>query len=150
MSEQKSLKERLEEVVADITLADNMAVDVVYDEEADDGRYYVQIACWRKDVITGVMGMGYGGRVAISPLATRDSMVKSIFAAYLAYVEHEARENFQWRGRRVFGPHIKLDALYQVARRVDIPDAQHLADRPDDLHITPLTDEHVLNGGSLQ
>lgn len=46
-------------------------------------------------------------------------LVREVFGAYLAFVEHEARETFLYRGARVFGPHLDIDALVEVANRVD-------------------------------
>lgn len=121
--------QRLERIVNDITLADNFSVKIARDQEVDDGRYYFQIQCWRKDVITGEMGFGYGGKAYLSEHATDSELVQTIFGLYKGYWEHEARESFQWRGRRVFGPHIATEALWEIARRVDVRSARHEGDR---------------------
>lgn len=121
---------RLCRIVGDIELADNFDVVVGRDAEVGEGRYYFQIECLRKDVITGEMGLGYGGKAYLSPHATDSELVQTIFGLYLRYVEHEARETFEWRGRRVFGPHIAVEALWDVARRVDVRSARHVEDQP--------------------
>lgn len=51
--------------------------------------------------------------------SSRSSLIQTIFGLYLSFVEHEARETFLYRGRRVFGPHISTDALWEIAERTD-------------------------------
>jgi hypothetical protein len=115
-----AFKERLEAIVADIELAENFSVVVERDQEVPNGRFYFQIACLRKDSFTGEMGMGYGGKAYLSPHSSDSELVQTVFGLYKGYWEHESRESFKWRGRRVFGPHISTEALWEVARRVDI------------------------------
>lgn len=122
-------KERLDGIIGDIDLGMDCLVDIGRDEENEPGRLYLQIACWRKDVITGEMGMGYGGKGYLSPHMTDSEIIQVAFGLYQAYWIHEARESFEWRGRRVFGPHISTEALWDVARRVDVRSAQHVEDR---------------------
>jgi hypothetical protein len=104
--------------------------DSFFDEHgAPDGRFYFQIQCWRRDTITGKMGLGYGGKAYLSPHATDSELIQTAFGLYKGYWEHEARETFQWRDRRPFGPHISTEALWDVARRVDVRSAKHVEDK---------------------
>ena len=123
----ETLEERLDRIVADIEVGENFSVKIGQDRvnypelEVDvPGRYYFQIAYYRKDVITGEMGFGYGGKAYLSEYASDNELVQTVFGLYKGFWEHEARETFQWRGRRVFGPHISTEALWEVARRVDL------------------------------
>lgn len=103
-------------------------------DASEDGRPFLQIRCYRRDVITGEMGFGYGGKAYPSKYATDSELVQIVFGLYRAYWEHEARETFEWKGRRIFGPHIDSQALWEVAKRVDVRSARHvddLSDRPD-------------------
>jgi hypothetical protein len=118
---------RLMRIVDDISLPENFKVLVGCTEL---NMYYFQIECWRMDVITKEEGPGYGGKAFLDPDATDSQLVGTTFGLYKGYVEHEARETFQYKGRRVFGPHIDVDALWDVARRVDVRDAQHVGDLP--------------------
>lgn len=128
----ESFLQRLDRIRDDVTLADNFAVVIGQDQEIPDGRFYYQIRCWRVDVITGEWGYGYGGKAYLSRSATDSELVQTIFGLYKGYWEHEARESFQWRGRRVFGPHIATEALWDIARRVDVRSAKHVEDRPEE------------------
>lgn len=96
--------------------------------KSSEGRYYYQIQCWREDVITKKMGMGYGGKGYLSEHMTQNELVQIIFGLYKSYWEHEARETFKWRKRRVFGPHIDVEALWKAAPYVDVRSAQHVED----------------------
>lgn len=119
--------DRLLRIHADIDLSMECILHVGYDEEGS--RYYFQVHCWRMDVITGQMGWGYGGKAYLSPHATDSELVQTAFGLYKAYWEHEARETFQYKGKRVFGPHISVEALLTVASKVDVRSAQHVEDR---------------------
>lgn len=120
----ESLPQRLLRIVADIQLAENFEVLIKKDDIRDSGRYYFQISCYRKDVVTGEMGYGRGGKAYLSEFASDSELVQTIFGLYKGYWEHEARETFEWRGRRVFGPHISTEALWDIAERTDA--RQHL------------------------
>lgn len=119
--------DRLVQIVSEITLGMDCVVRIGYSEERDE--HFVQIKCWREDVITKEMGFGYGGKAWPSKHATDSEIIQMIFGLYKGYWEHEARETFEWRGRRPFGPHISTEALWEVARRVDVRSAQHKEDR---------------------
>lgn len=126
-------KARLEAIVADIELAENFSVIVgrdvvpVYVSSSPIatvgttfGRYYFQIANWCKDTFTGEMGMQYGSKAYLDPDASDSELIQTVFGLYKGYWEHEARETFKWRKRRVFGPHMDVNAIWEVARRVDL------------------------------
>jgi hypothetical protein len=117
--------ERLQEVAADITLGMECQVRV----EEDPKGCFVQIKCWRRDVITGEWDWGYGGKAYPSEHATLSELTQMIFGLYRAYWEHEVRETFEYQGLRVYGPHISVEALMTVARKVDVRSAQHIEDR---------------------
>ncbi len=119
---------RLYALADQVELGMGCEVVIGQDQEHDPGRFYFQIKCWRKDVITGEMGWGYGGKAYLSPHATDSELLQTLFGLYKGYWEHEARENFEWRGRRVFGPHISTEAMWEVARRVDLRSANHVED----------------------
>jgi hypothetical protein len=96
----------------------DLASDFHIEAGRDGGRIFVEIVCYRPDVMTGEWGYGHGGKRYLPGMPTRDTVVKTIFGAYLAYVEHEARETFKYKGKRIFGPHIAIDALASVADQI--------------------------------
>lgn len=128
-----TLIERLTAIAEDIELGMNCTVRIGRDEAWDEdgcaiGRYFIQIECYRRDVITGEMGYGRGGKYHLSEHQTKSEIVQMVFGAYKAYWEHETRENFQYRGRRVFGPHIDVDAQWEASNKVDVRSARHVED----------------------
>ena len=114
--------ERVEKTAGEIGLPPGMRLIVEFDKTDPDGRVYMQVECDRPDTFTGVMGVGRGGKAYLSPHMTDSELVRRAFALVLAYVEHEAREGFTWRGRRVFGPHISVEALWDAAETLDARD----------------------------
>jgi hypothetical protein len=81
-----------------------------------DGIVYLQAKVWRVDVYSQYEGYGYGGVQAITSDMTEDAIVKRCFVAARDYAEHEVRENFLWKGRRVFDPHQPLQNLWEISR----------------------------------
>jgi hypothetical protein len=116
--------ERLQEIAGDITLGLNCEVRV----EEDSKGVFVQIKCHRKDVITGDWGWGFGGKAYPSEHSTLSEITQLIFGLFKGYWEHEARENFTYKGYRVYNPHINVEALMTVARKVDVRSAKHVED----------------------
>jgi len=121
----ETFEERLNRISSDIELGMECSLIV----GISLGRFYFQIQCWRKDAITGEMGMGYGGKAYLSPFMSDSEIIQVAFGLYKGYWEHEARETFVWRKRRIFGPHIKAEALWEIARKVDLRSAQHVEDK---------------------
>lgn len=121
-----SFGNRLEQITDEIELGMRCTVRVAHTE----GRgWFVQIQCYREDTITKKMGFGRGGKAYPSEHATDSEIIQMVFGLYKSYWEHEARETFIWRGRRPFGPHISTEALWEVARRVDVRSQKHEEDR---------------------
>jgi hypothetical protein len=121
----EELMERLERIASEIELGMDCTVRI-----GDTGRGpFVQIQCRRLDVITKEMGTGRGGKAYPSDYSSDSEIIQMIFGLYLSYWTHEARENFQWRGRRVFGPHISTEALWEAAPHLDLRSARHEEDK---------------------
>lgn len=126
----ESFPNRLLRIIGDIELGMNCEVRIGADMVDNvPTRYFFQIKCWREDTITKEMGYGFGGKAYLSEHATDSELIQTIFGLYKSYWEHEARETFIWRGRRPFGPHISTEALWSVARKVDVRSAKHVEDQ---------------------
>lgn len=129
VTETRNLFIHFARIAEDVELPPNFRVMVGRDDRPQ-GRFFYQIKCWRKDVITGEWDWGFGSRAFLDERATDSQLVGTIFGLYKSYVEHEARETFLYQGARIYGPHLRLDALISIARKVDIPSAQHASDIP--------------------
>jgi hypothetical protein len=107
-------------VVANIRYKPGYRLLLNVDQADPGGRLYLQVECDRPDVFTGVMGVGRGGKAYLSPHMTTSEIVRLAFGLFRAYEEHECREFFAYRGARVFGPHIDVEALVHVADVLDV------------------------------
>lgn len=76
------------------------------------GLYYLQLRWPDFDVRSDEMTAHSGRKWRLSQHMTRSQVVQTALAAVLAAEEHEARERFLYLGRRIFGPHMNVDALY--------------------------------------
>ncbi len=83
-------------------------------------RWYYQVESDRPDAVTGEPGTGRGGKKYLSPHATRSELAQTALGLFLAYEEHEAREFFRYDGVQVYGPHIDVLALVEVAHRTEV------------------------------
>ena len=81
-----------------------------------DTNMWVQVGMMRPDCDDPfLVEVGKGGKVYLSEHASEDEIVKKIMGLTLAYVEHETREGFYYKGVRLFGPHISLEAMMRNA-----------------------------------
>lgn len=69
----------------------------------------------RIDVDTGKMSVGKGAKHHVSFHATREEIVQKALKACIEFAEHDVREHFTWRGKRIFGPHLSHDRLWEIA-----------------------------------
>lgn len=76
---------------------------------------YLQVRKWRADTHTREMGWGRGAKYYISEHALPSEVAQRAIRACLDFAEHEIREAFQYRGRRIFGPHLNHDLLWKIA-----------------------------------
>lgn len=67
-----------------------------------------------------------GRKWYISKHATVSEVVQTAFAAILAFEEHEARESFEYRGQRLFGPHIDINAHMRASHEVEKRDEREV------------------------
>lgn len=113
--------EKLDEILKDID-AEYQGVKFEIFRGDHKGNLWIQVGTERPDTYTGESGIGKGGKAYVSEFATHDEIVKKVFGLCMSYVEHEAREGFKWKGRRVFNPHVSIEALYSVALKSNYRD----------------------------
>lgn len=81
-----------------------------------DDLFYVQVRYMEPDIYTGELVEQQARVWIVPPDATPSHVVQICFGAALASAEHQCREFFLWKGKRVFGPHMEIDDLAGVAR----------------------------------
>lgn len=81
---------------------------------AGEQRYYIQATFVAQCAESGNYATQYTRKWYISSLATRGEIVQTALKCVLTSLEHEARENFRYKGRAVFGPHFDVDKLWAI------------------------------------
>ena len=61
----------------------------------------------------------HGRKWYISPYSVESEVVQTALKAVLTALEHEAREQFTYKGIAPYGPHVDVGALLVVAERQD-------------------------------
>lgn len=102
-------KQEMRDVVDEISFRDWL----FHTDEMGDG-LFLQVQFIAPDVKIGVKSKQSGRKWYLSPHMTRGEIVQTALAAVLLAVEHEAREEFTYRGRAIFGPHFDLDGLIEA------------------------------------
>jgi hypothetical protein len=77
---------------------------------------YVQVRYQEPDIYTGEPALQKARVWLVPEDATESQVVQICFGAALASAEHQVREFFTYGAKRVFGPHMEISDLAQVAR----------------------------------
>ena len=75
------------------------------------GRPYLQVSADACCAVTAEPITWHGRKWYLSTWMTDSEIVSTAFMAFLAAEEHECRERFKYKGQRIFGPHMDVDAL---------------------------------------
>ena len=79
-----------------------------------DGQAFLLASYQEADVVTGDPSLQKTRKWYLSPWATKSEIVQTALKCVLTSMEHRARESFQYRGKRIFGPHFDVDTLHQI------------------------------------
>lgn len=81
---------------------------------------YIRVVCdYDRCNVTGNVTSWNGRPWYISNFACDSEIVQTCLKAVLTAVEHETREKFLLDGRMIFGPHVDVAALLEIADRVE-------------------------------
>ena len=110
------------QIINSVTLPDNLKIKIGTHNGGKDGigRTYLQI---RQETVCNRTGEQYynGGRKwDLSYHMTESEIVFTIWKAVLTFTEHELREKFHYKGKKIFDPHISVNALLSVCDQLDI------------------------------
>lgn len=79
------------------------------------GEHYLQIQCYEgRCNVTGEAKEWKGRKWRLSVHMTPSEVVQTAFKAVLTALEHEARENFKYRGVSIFDPHYDVERLVEL------------------------------------
>lgn len=117
-SEVASLLLKARAILAEVTYKPGWTLDTDIDGR---GEAYM-VWRWRAPDASG----HYGGTMAvsgrrwfISPYMSRSELVNTALLAALTAEEHETREFFRYKGKRVFNPHVNVERLFEVCEDED-------------------------------
>lgn len=79
-------------------------------------RPYLQIEAKGPCADSGVLKAWKSRKWFLSYHMTKSEIVQTAFKAVMTAVEHEARENFRYKGEAIFSPHYDVDALLVLCR----------------------------------
>lgn len=81
----------------------------------EDGKSYtIQVSVKGKCNTTGEDWNWTGRKWRLSQHMTKSEVIQTAFKAVLTALEHEARENFKYKGKAIFGPHFDVDKLCEL------------------------------------
>lgn len=84
------------------------------------GRLYLQIQFDDIDNVTGQNNYrAHCRKWYLSEHMTKQEVVRTAWKAFEAAILHEAQEKFLYRGRMIYGPHMDVDILWEVAPKVE-------------------------------
>ena len=79
------------------------------------GAWFLQALYDEPDSLTGEPSVQYTRRWFLSPEMGIGEVAQTVFKCVLTSTEHRTREFFRYRGRAVFGPHLDIGALWEIA-----------------------------------
>lgn len=82
--------------------------------DAEGWHPYIQVRCEGTCNKTGEPMKWHGRKWLVSPWATEGEIVQTSFLAVMTALEHEARENFKFKGQAVLDPHYDPWVLWKV------------------------------------
>lgn len=105
----------LSAIVADVTVPYGWRLKA-FDR---NGTLFLQVACDSDRCnVTNAETSWSGRKWFVSPHSCESEVVQTCFKAVLTAAEHETREKFLYRGAMIFGPHMDVNALLEIAHRV--------------------------------
>jgi len=104
----KSLEGSLTLAQIDNILKDVSFANHIFKSEETLGGFNIWINAMEKCTFTGEQAMQEGRKWFVSTHCTPSDVVRTAFKAVSTWAEHEAREEFKYKGVRVFGPHYDL------------------------------------------
>ena len=84
------------------------------------GRAYLQMRFRAPCAVTGKDMVQACRKWWLSPHMTETELVSTAMKAVLAGEEHEAKENFRYKGKALFNPHISVAALLESCDQYEV------------------------------
>lgn len=101
-------------IVSNIKMLDR---DFVVSDAGPHG-WFLQVRYIEADVDTGEPAEQLSRKWLVEPTDTEGSVVRTAYAAISRSYAHVVAEHFLYKGKRVFGPHISLDAMLTACETI--------------------------------
>lgn len=88
------------------------------------GDDYIQLQEYTECNRSGEPYLSKGRKWKWSQFMTKSEVVTTALKAVLQYEEHEARENFKYKGLSIFDPHYDVDKLFSLRQSHDFCDVR--------------------------
>ena len=87
-----------------------------------NGTIYLQVVFWTDDnwESTGKMTEQRGRKWLLSEHMTKTEIVNTAWFAVKTVIEHEAREEFKYKGVDIYNSNIDVDSLLRIAHEEDV------------------------------
>jgi len=93
------------------TLSQISFLDWSFKVETVGTGFHLQVEFKAENIKTGKEEIQHGRKWYLSAHMTKSEIVQTAFKSVLTALEHEARENFNFKGQRIFQPHFDVDFL---------------------------------------
>ena len=103
------------------TVAECQSPGMLFYVKQEDGYFYLQIhfnAPEDEQSWTGTrpLVVHKGRKWLLSEHMTKNEIVQTCFLAVMTVVEHEVREHFRYKGRKIYNPHWSPDVLHEMSK----------------------------------
>ncbi|MBD9542237.1 hypothetical protein IB276_22595 [Ensifer sp. ENS04] len=113
--EQCLFADRLANLYANLVLPGSLDVVFKFDTR---GFFYAQIVDLEgEDNVTGEPLVWHGRKWMLSPHKKDNEIVTTVFKALMTALEHEAREQFFYKGVAILNPHFDLEKMVEFHRQ---------------------------------
>lgn len=107
------------------TLSQISFLDWSFKAESAGTGFHLQVQFKAENIKTGKEEIQHGRKWYLSAHMTKSEIVQTAFKSVLTALEHEARENFNFKGQRIFQPHFDVDFLAEfISWNPEIEDAR--------------------------
>lgn len=111
--------EQLKEVVANCNFkADHETWNLLV--KLDNERPYLQVYCEGTCNVSGKPLTWTSRKWLLSYHMANTEIVRTVFKAIKAAMEHELCEKFTYKGARIYDPHVDVEALVEICERLDV------------------------------
>lgn len=85
-----------------------------------DNKLYLQASYVDRCILTGSLEQQFTRKWLLSKHMTKSELIQTCFKCCITSMEHRTREEFKYKGRRIFGPHFDVDALWAITTNANM------------------------------